>query len=211
MTQLSFGRKTPARTCREARSLHLQRRSRRSVLERLEDRNLLTGMPFGALPDDTAEYMLGDVYVNVVLMESNSSLAPFDVETEDWTASEIADVKARITDGLKWWEETLDRMPSVRDGLLNFTINWTHADNPVPTGYEPIRRLSQEFPLWVYDFLGSVDFAQSGNFLTDLRAYNNAQRLANNANWAFTIFVVDDSHDLATDFNFDIGAELGKV
>ena len=203
MTQLSFGRKTPARTRREARSLHLHRRWRRSVLERLEDRNLLTGMPFGALPDDTAEYMLGDVYVNVVLMESNSSLAPFDVETEDWTASEIADVKARITDGLKWWEETLDRMPSVRDGLLKFTTDWTHADTPVPTGYEPITRQSQEFPLWVYDFLGSVGFAQSGNFLTDLRAYNNAQRLAHSANWAFTIFVVDDSYDLANDFNLD--------
>ena len=178
MTQLSFGRKTPARPRREARSLHLHRRWRRSVLERLEDRNLLTGMPFGALPDDTAEYMLGDVYVNVVLMESNSNLAPFDVSTENWTASEISDVKSRVTDGLKWWEETLDRMPNVRDGLLKFTIDWTHADNPVSTGYEPITRQSQEFPLWVYDFLGSVGFAQSGNFLTDLRAYNNAQRLA---------------------------------
>ncbi|MGI8982732.1 MAG: dockerin type I domain-containing protein [Pirellulaceae bacterium] len=201
MKQFSFGQKIPARSRREARSLHQQRRSRRSVLERLEDRNLLTGMPFGALPDDTAEYMLGDVYVNVVLMESDSSMSPFDVSTENWTASEISDVKARITDGLKWWEETLDRMPSVRDGLLKFTIDWTHADTPVHTGYEPITRLSQEFPLWVYDFLGNVGFAQSGNFLTDLRAYNDAQRLAHNANWAFTIFVADDSYDLQFDFN----------
>ena len=46
---------------------------------------------------------------------------------------------------------------------------------PVHTGYEPITRTSQEFGNWVYDFLGSVGFTQTGNFLTDLRAYNNAQ------------------------------------
>lgn len=201
MKQLLFGRKSPARKRQDARSLQSRKRTRRSFVERLEDRNLLTGMPFGALPDDTAEYMLGDVYVNVVLMESDSSMAPFDVSTEDWTASEIASVKSRITEGLKWWEDTLDAMPNVRDGLLKFTVDWTHADTPVRTGYEPIRRTSQEFANWIYDFLGNVGFTQTGNFLTDLRAFNNAQRVANNANWSFTIFVVDDSYDLATDFN----------
>lgn len=198
-----FGRKTRTRPHRHTRSQPLRQRTRRSFLEKLEDRHLLTGMPFGALPDDTGEYMLGDVYVNVVLMESDSSLAPFDQETEDWTSSEIADVKGRIAEGLKWWEDTLDGMENVRDGLLKYTLDFTHADTPVHTGYEPIARTSQEFSNWVYDFLGTVGFTQSGNFLTDLRAYNNAQRLAHNANWSFTIFVVDDSHDLATDFNFD--------
>lgn len=203
MKQLFFGRKSTAAARRDARFRHLRKRARRSFLERLEDRALLTGMPYGALPDDLGEYMLGDVYVNVVLMESDSSLAPFDTSTENWTSSEIAGVKSRITEGLKWWEDTLDMMPSVRDGLLKFTIDWTHADNPVETGYEPIANTSQQFSNWVYDFLGSVGFAQTGNFLTDIRAYNNAQRLAHNSNWAFTIFVVDDSHDLATDFNDD--------
>lgn len=201
MKQLFFGQNRRLRSRRDTADARARSRSRRSFLERLEARNLLTGMPFGALPDDTAEYMLGDVYVNVVLMESNSSLAPFDVSTENWTAPEIAGVKSRIADGLQWWEDTLDQLPNVRDGLLNFITDWTHADTPVQTGYEPITRTSQEFGNWVYDFLGSVGFTQTGDFLTDLRAYNNAQRLANNANWSFTIFVVDDSHDLATDFD----------
>lgn len=201
MKQFFFGRKSPLRKPRDPRSLYTRDRARRSFLERLEDRNLLTGMPYGALPDDTGEYMLGDVYVNVVLMESDSSMAPFDVSTENWTASEIASVKANIAAGLKWWEDTLDAIPNVRDGLLKFTVDWTHADSPVHTGYEPINRTSQEFGNWVYDFLGSVGFTQTGNFLTDLRAYNNAQRLAHNSNWSYTIFVVDDSHDLTTDFN----------
>ena len=201
MKQFFFGRKNSASLRRDDRLKQMRKRSRRSFLERLEDRALLTGMPYGALPDDTGEYMLGDVYVNVVLMESDSSLAPFDNSTENWTGAEIADVKSRISDGLKWWQDTLDMKAGVRDGLLKFEIDWTHADNPVHTGYEPITRTSQEFSNWVYDFLDSVGFAQTGNFLTDIRAYNNAQRLAHNSNWAFTIFVVDDSHDLATDFN----------
>lgn len=209
MKQFLFGRKSPARKRQDNRALALRKRTHRSFVERLEDRNLLTGMPYGALPDDTGEYMLGDVYVNVVLMESNSSMAPFDVSTENWTASEIADVKSRISEGLKWWEDTLDQLqdtlPDGRHGLLKFTTDWTHADTPVNTGYEPIARTSQEFANWVYDFLGSVGFTQTGNFLTDLRAYNNAQRIAHNANWSFTIFVVDDSYDLATDnsINYD--------
>ncbi|MFN0021810.1 MAG: dockerin type I domain-containing protein [Pirellulaceae bacterium] len=192
----------------------MRERTRRSFVERLEDRNLLTGMPFGALPDDTAEYMLGDVYVNVVLMESDSSVAPFDVSTENWTAAEKASVKSRITDGLKWWEDTLDRIQDQvpnnqgRHGLLNFTEDWTYLNSPVRTGYEPITRTSQEFANWVYDFLGTVGFNQTGNFLTDLRAYNNAQRIAHNSNWAFTIFVVDDSYDLATDFNDNPGDSI---
>ena len=205
MKQLLFGRKSPARKRLDASSQKSRKRTRRSFVERLEDRDLLTGMPFGALPDDTAEYMLGDVYVNVVLMESDSGMAPFDVSTENWTASEIADVKTRISDGLKWWEDSLDKLQDTieggRHGLLKFTTDWTHANSPVHTGYEPIKRTSQEFANWVYDFLGSVGFNQTGNFLTDLRAFNNAQRLAHNANWSFTIFVVDDSNDLATDFN----------
>jgi hypothetical protein len=201
MKQFFFGPKSSVRSRRDTDHSHRRNRSRRSFLERLEDRNLLTGMPYGALPDDTAEYMLGDVYVNVVLMESDSSMAPFDVSTEDWTANEIAGVKSRISEGLKWWEDTLDAMPNVRDGLLKFTTDFTHADAPVHTGYEPINRTSQEFGNWVYDFLGTVGFTQTGNFLTDLRAYNNAQRLAHNSNWSFTIFVVDDSHDMATDFD----------
>src|SRR5436190_17339274 len=129
MKQFFFGRQSPARLRPDPNSAHRRDRARRSFLERLEDRNLLTGMPFGALPDDTAEYMLGDVYVNVVLMESDSSLAPFDTSTENWTAAEISSVKSNIAAGLKWWEDTLDAIPDVRDGLLKFTVDWTHADS----------------------------------------------------------------------------------
>src|SRR5262245_47915748 len=78
-----------------------QSRLRTLRLELLETRALLTyTYPYGATVDDTGEYMLGDVAVNVVLMESDPSMAPHDnnapsdpvnpghgFPVEDWNSS----------------------------------------------------------------------------------------------------------------------------
>ncbi|HZL87632.1 MAG TPA: dockerin type I domain-containing protein [Pirellulaceae bacterium] len=168
------------------------------LLERLEDRSLLASLPFGAMPDDTGEYMLGDVLVSVVLMESNNSLSPFDASTENWTPGLIAAVKSQIEEGLNWWSQSLDAMENVRDGLLTYTIDWTFAENPVQTGFEPITRPSTDFSLWVQDFLATAGFTQGSDFLANIRAFNNAQRLAHEKHWAFTIFVVNNAADIAS-------------
>jgi hypothetical protein len=183
-------------------------RSRRPGVEQLEARTLLAALPYGAMPDDTAEYMLGDVYVSVVFMESNPLLSPGDnnpvpqgigAPAENWATNAIdtiAAVKSRIEQGLQWWEDTLDSVlegtPAEGRDLLNFEIDWTHADNPVQTGYEPIARNSNDFVLWMYDFLNLVGFNQTGNFSSDIRAYNDFKRQQNEVDWAFTIFVGQD-------------------
>lgn len=151
---------------------------------------MLAVLPYGAMPDDTGEFMLGDVYVSVVFMESDPTFDSADPNLRDWSAGAIAEVKSRIQEGVNWWKDTLDAMPNVVDGLLNFTFDWTYADSPVPTGYEPIARPSDHFTLWIYDFLGSVGFAGTGNFSSDIRAYNHYQREQHGTDWAFTIFVV---------------------
>ncbi len=179
----------------EPRRFGQRPRSRGAFFEPLETRNLLASLPYGALPDDTGEFMLGDVLVTVVLMESDPALLSTDANTENWTASTINDVKAKITEGVRWWSETLDRMDSVRDGLLNFTFDWTFADNPVSTGYEPISRASTDFNLWIWDFLAPQGFDATGNFSSDIRAFNNHQREQHETDWAFTIFVVNDQVD----------------
>ena len=216
MTSHSARRAAPASTRRSAprRSGGLRRRGslrkapRRVIFETLEARTVLAALPYGAMPDDTGEYMLGDVLVTVVLMESNNSIdngtitypgqSPISYTPENWTAGAIAAVKSNIEAGVNWWKDTLDALPDVRDGLLNFTFDWTHADNPVLTGYEPIARRSNDFSLWMYDFLGKVGFDQTLNFSTDIRAYNNFRRQQANADWAFTIFVVNDAVDGGT-------------
>ncbi|MEX2175810.1 MAG: dockerin type I domain-containing protein [Pirellulaceae bacterium] len=184
---------------------------RRAILfEQLETRTVMTALPFGAQPDDTGEYLLGDVRVTVVLLESDPTRSPNDNGTitypnespiqytpENWTQAAIDAVKVNVESSLRWWEDTLDALPDVRDGLLNFTFDWTHADTPVRSGYEAIARKSNDFSLWMYDFLNVVGFNQTGNFSTDIRAFNNFQRQQSSADadWAFTIFVVNDAND----------------
>jgi hypothetical protein len=196
-----------ARKRRPTRRQHSRARSAR--FEALEPRTVLTALPFGAMNDDTGEYMLGDVRVTVVLLESDPSIGPGDNGTiaypgeptitytpENWTTEAIAAAKANVQAGVDWWKQTLDAMPDVRDGLLNFSFDWTYADNPVRTGYEPIARKSNDFSLWIYDFLNTVGFASSApNFSSDIRAFNNFQRQQTNADWAFTIFVVNNAND----------------
>ncbi len=170
----------------------------------------MTALPFGAMNDDTGEYMLGDVRVTVVLMESNGSI---DQSTENWDSASIAAAKSKVQTGLEWWKQTLDAMPGVRDGLLNFTFDWTYANSPVPTGTEPISRRYSDFNLWVSDFLavsgfGGIDTTVTG-ILSDIRKFNNFQRQQTNADWAFTVFVVNDASD--PDDRFDLGGSITQA
>ncbi|MDX1946456.1 MAG: carboxypeptidase-like regulatory domain-containing protein [Pirellulaceae bacterium] len=188
----------------------MRQRRRRALVEKLENRDLLTALPFGAYPDDSGEYMLGDVRVTVVLMESDPTLPFADnlptgaggigAPEQNWSASQISTIKSNIQTGMQWWKDTLDAMPTVRDGLLNFTFDWTYADTPVKTAKEPIARPSYDFANWIYDFLAPAGFAQSGNFSTDIHAFNNFQRQQSNADWAFTIFVVNNVNDADLQF-----------
>src|SRR5687767_4065933 len=130
----------------KASSRRRRARSRRVLFETLEARTVLAALPYGAMPDDTGEYMLGDVYVTVVLLESDPSMSPGDNNpapqgrgspAENWatnTIDTIASVKSRIQEGLKWWEDTLAQelvgTEAAGRDLLDFTIDWTFADNP---------------------------------------------------------------------------------
>jgi hypothetical protein len=178
-----------------------RRTRRRLAVEQLEDRHLLSAIPVGAAPDDTAEYMLGDVSVTLVLMESDGSI---DASTEDWTPADIAAVQGKVAEGLRWWEETL-ALEGSKDSL-HFLLDETYADCPVPTGYEPISRAWDAYPLWVDDFLDYVGFNTSGDLSEDIRSFNQAQRLAHHTDWSFTIFVANSTHD--PDDRFELGHEL---
>ena len=58
--------------------------------------------PYGATFEDTTEFMIGDVWVTLVLLESDGSI---DASTEDWTTTEISEVEAEIQEGLAWWQD----------------------------------------------------------------------------------------------------------
>ena len=196
MPRRSHIRKSASRNVRK-----LGRYANRLVgFEPLEERLALSATPFGAQPSDTAEFLLGTVNVSVVLLESNTVLSTDNPTAgtpreENWTAASIAAVKQNVTDGLNWWVDTLyAEFPNAPPGLLDFKIDFTHADAPVSTRFEPVTQPSSDYQFWIYDFLNS-ELNTTGTFTTDVKAYNHSQREANDTNWAFTIFVVNDEKD----------------
>jgi len=156
---------------------------------------LLSSAPYGAYPDDTGEYMLGDVLVTVVFMESNSNVSLINPNTENWTPTLIASAKQKVQTGIEWWEQTLATQFPNAAYDLNFQFDFTYADQPVLTSYEPISQTSDYFQYWMYDFLNPLGYNQGDTFSDDIRAFNHAQRLAHGTDWAFTVFVVNDTND----------------
>ncbi len=149
------------------------------------------GLPFGANWQNNSVFMLGDVAVDVVLLESNGSV---DAETEDWDTSRIDQVKAEIVEGLDWWVQTLSTSFSDKHHL-EFHVDFSHADQPVPTGYEPINRPQSDQDLWIQDYLNYVQADDVGSYFSDMLNYNNDRRLEAGTDWATTIFVVDSEAD----------------
>jgi len=207
------------------------RRQRALRLELLEGRMVMTALPFGATPDDTGEYMLGDVHVTVVLMESDNTIdngtITYDVNhpptstinytPENWTQEAINAVKQNIEEGVNWWKQTIDALPIVRDGLLNFTFDWTRLNTPVQTPYEPIARRSNDVDgndiKWINSFLtpalAQAGLSSTGSVSADIRKFNNYQRQQNDADWAFTIIVVNNAND--PDGEFATGGSFRKA
>ena len=126
------------------------------------------------MADDTAEYMLGNVQVTVVLMESNTQISSVNNNSENWTAAAIATVKQRVQEGLKWWKDTLATKTSKHS--LNFNTTLRTPIHQFRPATNRSRGTSNDFQFWVYDFLNIVGYNNRGNFHDDLRAFNNAQR-----------------------------------
>ena len=145
---------------------------------------------------DTSAFMTGSVAVGVILPESNGAT---DTQTENWTQTEINNVKAEIQSGLQWWSDQYASLGG--SGNLTFTYEWNIQ---VPTSYEPISRDSYSDYLWANETLASLGYTQTGSdgFYTMIarsRAYANALRGQKGTDWAFVIFVADSSNDKLTD------------
>lgn len=151
--------------------------------------------PFGATDNDTTEYLIGNVYVTVVLFESNGTI---DANRENWTPTMRNQVKAEIQEGLQWWVDTYNARTSSTTPLY-FDIDFTYADTPVSTGYEPITQsaMSNEY-LWISDFLqraGRPAVTSRAGALMAVRDFDADQRDSHNCDWAFTVFIANSAND----------------
>lgn len=181
-----------------------QRKLRRSLqMESLEGRRLMTAAPYGASDTDLGEFLLGTVAVTPVFLESNGQL---DASTEDWSQAHIDEVLANIDTGLDWWVDTLATKTSIHE--LEFTIDDSFASTPAETKYEPISRRSNDYSLYVSEFLAGQGFS-SGTLETNILQFNQAQRVKHGTDWSFTMFVVPSQND--SDGNFASGGSFSRA
>ncbi len=160
-------------------------------------------LPFGAVEADLGEFMLGSVAVTPILLESNGQL---DASTEDWTSTHIQEVLTNVEVGLDWWVDTLAAKSSIHE--LSFQIDTTYALDPFETRYEGISRRSNDYTLYVGEFLSSVGFG-SGNLESDIRGFNQSQREKLGTDWSFSIFVVPSQND--ADGQFAAGGSFSRA
>jgi hypothetical protein len=137
---------------------------------------------------DTSEYMIGDIAVGIIFLES---IGTIDADTEDWTGEEEYNVVSEIQAGLKWWEA---RAPEAK---LTFTYDIHYQ---IPTSYEPITRPADPYgtngeSLWVADAMANLSYTKYPSYFDNVYGYENSIRKLYNTDWVFTIFVVDSSND----------------
>ncbi|MFN0152543.1 MAG: FlgD immunoglobulin-like domain containing protein [bacterium] len=153
--------------------------------------------PYGAQFWDTSEFMLGDVAISVVMVESNGAI---DANAENWTQPQRDLIAAEVPNALNWWIGKAGARP------LTFTYTFRDAS----TGYEPITRTQPQEGLWTAEALASFGYS-SGDYFTRAATFNNAMRDSLGTDWAVTVFIVNSLVDADGKFadNFFAYAYLG--
>jgi len=164
---------------------------------------MTSGAGYGPTESRLADYMLGEVAVAIVLLESNGAIDP---NTENWGQWEIDKVYTEILEGLSWWENK----SAMYNGSNSLTFK-VYQEAPIlaPTSYEPISRnggppegwWNGDEDLWIDEamaYLGYDSYNQN-DYMLEVRDYDNFLRSELGTDWATTIFVVDSNNDAAND------------
>ncbi|MBI4349998.1 MAG: hypothetical protein HY550_01035 [Elusimicrobia bacterium] len=155
--------------------------------------------PYGAGFYDTSEYMMGKAAVNIIFVQSDGSIAA-KTETGNWTAAKKNEVISEVTQAMSWW--------AARNSAAS--LSYVHNNTVVTTGYEPINcnALPESLPAtacpngeedWIKQVMGKLGYTEA-DYGDRVFHYNNDMRLANSADWSFTIFLVDSQVDADGEF-----------
>ena len=135
-------------------------------------------------------YMIGNVHVTLVLMESTGAASEL-----DWSSEQIQKVRQEVRAGLDWWQDmfykTCEEVKAGSGPGLKFHIDYWE-NKPFETSYEPIRILSQNDSRWVGEFLekqGYPGYDRTMRGTAVFHQFNDDQRCNNKTDWAFTIFI----------------------
>ncbi len=154
---------------------------------------------------DLSEFMIGTVAVGIIFLESDGSIDP---STEDWTQTEITNAQQAINYGISHWYSWFSSWYTGYFHNLMFYAE-THVVN---ISYEPIIHPTPMTDntyekLWVSEAMGQLGYA-TGDWMQRTRDYanylrDNIQTLPGyyGTDWAFVMFVIDNSNDGDTYFS----------
>ena len=121
---------------------------------------------------DTSSFMIGKIAVGIIL--PNGPLY-------NWTDAQVNQSISGIKTAMNFWAS--------QDPGANLTFYFdTHIR--VPTSYEPTKLPLSQDTIWITQVMNSLGYP--GDAFAATRAYDNVIRKANNTDWAYTIFVVDN-------------------
>ncbi len=157
--------------------------------------------PFGAAPVDTSEYMLGGrlkaktIVVSVFFPASNPASPG---HSEDWTGTEKADAYFQVVAAMDWWVQAAPACAHLRFAYQKPFAPFPLTEVDVPV--EPINTPSTDDGLWIDPIMDSLGFGAYPDYVSKLVAYTHGIRTLPapagfDADWAFCVFVVDDSAD----------------
>jgi len=140
-------------------------------------------LPRGAQTIDQSAFALGSMQWNVILVENDGTVGG----AETWSAAEIADIQTEVIQAKTYWEGlTAAFHPNAR---LSINVNFENGGNALSTPVDPTANRSES---WVNDVMGSLNY-NSGSRYTNVRNYNQAERVAAGTHWATTIFAIDNT------------------
>jgi hypothetical protein len=151
------------------------------------------GLPYGATPSNTSEYLAGRIALNVVLAESDGTIDP---STENWTAERESAVLASVVAACEWLRV---QEPQARLSF-DYRLVAGRTDARARTSYEPIRRSADPRgttgeALWSSEILAKLGYA-SGDRFARSRAFADATRRSVGADWGVNVFVADSFADV---------------
>ncbi|PWH11895.1 MAG: hypothetical protein DDG60_15680 [Anaerolineae bacterium] len=145
----------------------------------------------------TSAFLAGRVAVGVVAIESSTVSIP---NQENWTSGELQKVRDEVWTGLQKW---VSWKPA--NTPLEFVVDITRdgmADNmasdsilPIQIADEPIVYDSGTYGIWTRTALVAMGYSAGSSADDAAYQYAAALRAANNADWAFVLFVIDSSND----------------
>lgn len=130
-----------------------------------------------------SELLIGTVLINVVFPESEAG-------TEDWTTDEIMDALSGIARGVGELQQNLHWVD------LDFFYNYEDYMK-VEISAEPIETYWTEHYFWIVETMEELGYVSDDTLLVDSGAVNklnNETRQRFGTDWAFTVFVADQSY-----------------